>query len=121
MYRTFNEYLVSKFGQNEADFIVDGCVETVIPMDESEANRIVVFYTGDMLSLSVFYGDFQRRHYKAMRAFIDTLKTVEKIEVLPYHTMGEVKYQKLGLEYPLKGIEPPTKERVQNAKNILMK
>ncbi|MBQ4269761.1 MAG: hypothetical protein IJB97_08965 [Clostridia bacterium] len=72
MYRTFNEYLVSKFGQNEADFIVDGCVETVIPMDESEANRIVVFYTGDMLSLSVFYGDFQRRHYKAMRAFIDT-------------------------------------------------
>ena len=53
------------------------------------------------------------------RAFIDTLQTVERIEVLPYHTMGEVKYQKLGIEYPLKGVEPPTKERVLNAKRIL--
>ena len=53
------------------------------------------------------------------RAFIDTLKTVEKVEVLPYHTMGEVKYQKLGIAYPLEGVEPPKKERVQNAKRIL--
>ncbi len=51
--------------------------------------------------------------------FIATLKNVEKIEVLPYHTMGVVKYEKLGLEYPLKGVEAPTKERVLNAKNIL--
>lgn len=53
------------------------------------------------------------------RAFIDTLQTVEKVEVLPYHTMGAVKYEKLGLEYPLKGVESPSKERVQNAKRIL--
>ena len=53
------------------------------------------------------------------RAFIDTLSTVEKVEVLPYHTMGEVKYQKLGIPYPLEGVEPPKKERVQNAKRIL--
>ncbi len=50
--------------------------------------------------------------------FIKTIN-VEKVEVLPYHTMGEVKYQKLGIEYPLKGVKPPTKERVQNAKSIL--
>ena len=56
---------------------------------------------------------------KRLRAFIDTLETVEKVEVLPYHTLGEVKYEKLGYEYPLKGVEPPTKERVQNAKRIL--
>ena len=48
-----------------------------------------------------------------------TLKTVEKVEVLPYHTMGVVKYEKLGYEYPLKGVQPPDKERVQNAKRIL--
>jgi pyruvate formate lyase activating enzyme len=53
------------------------------------------------------------------RAFIETLSTVEKIEVLPYHTMGEVKYEKLGIEYPLKGVESPKKERVMNAKRIL--
>ena len=56
---------------------------------------------------------------QSTRAFIDTLKTVEKVEVLPYHTMGEVKYEKLGIEYPLKGVETPTKERVLNAKRIL--
>ncbi len=53
------------------------------------------------------------------RAFIDTLQNVEKVEVLPYHTMGIVKYEKLGLEYPLKGVEAPTKARVENAKKIL--
>ena len=51
--------------------------------------------------------------------FIKTLKTVEKVEVLPYHTMGEVKYQKMGMEYSLKGVLPPTKERVKNAREIL--
>ncbi len=54
-----------------------------------------------------------------LKEFVDGLKTVEKVEVLPYHTMGVVKYENLGLEYPLKGVEPPSKERVQNAKRIL--
>ena len=53
------------------------------------------------------------------REFLDTLQTVEKVEVLPYHTMGVVKYEKLGLEYPLKGVEAPTKESVEKAKRIL--
>lgn len=53
------------------------------------------------------------------RAFIDTLKNVEKVEVLPYHTLGVVKYEKLGLEYPLAGVEAPKKERVAFAKKIL--
>ena len=51
--------------------------------------------------------------------FIKTLSTVEKVEVLPYHTMGEVKYEKMGMQYALKGVQPPTKERVVNARNIL--
>ena len=51
--------------------------------------------------------------------FIDTLQTVERVEVLPYHTMGTVKYEKLGMEYPLKDAVPPTKERIANAKRIL--
>ena len=51
--------------------------------------------------------------------FVKGLTNVEKIEVLPYHTMGVVKYQKLGLDYPLKGVKAPTKESVLNAKKIL--
>ncbi len=56
----------------------------------------------------------------ATRKFIDELSSVERVEVLPYHTMGEVKYEKLGIEYPLKGVQPPSKERVQGAKRILI-
>ena len=50
--------------------------------------------------------------------FIATLKNVEKVEVLPYHTLGVYKWKELGLEYPLEGVEPPTTDRVENAKRI---
>jgi len=53
------------------------------------------------------------------KEFIDTLNTVDKIEVLPYHTMGIVKYENLNIPYRLKGIEPPTKEEVRHAKELL--
>lgn len=58
-------------------------------------------------------------YLKKTKDFINTLSNVEKVEVLPYHTMGEVKYQKLNLEYALKEVNPPSKERVLNAKAIL--
>ncbi len=58
-------------------------------------------------------------YLKKTAEFINTLSNVEKVEVLPYHTMGEVKYEKLNLEYSLKGVKPPLKERVINAKAIL--
>ena len=52
-------------------------------------------------------------------AFIQTLNNVEKVEILPYHTFGEYKWKELGYDYPLAGIEPPTKERIKNANEIL--
>ena len=53
--------------------------------------------------------------------FIKTLKTVERVEVLPYHTLGIHKWETLGIENVLEneGISTPTKDRVINAKNIL--
>ena len=51
--------------------------------------------------------------------FIKTLKNVERVEVLPYHTLGIFKWEELGYEYPLEGIDPPTNERVKNAQKIL--
>lgn len=51
--------------------------------------------------------------------FIHTLKNVERVEVLPYHTLGVFKWEQLGIDYPLKGIHPPAQERVRNAEEIL--
>ena len=41
------------------------------------------------------------------------------MEVLPYHTLGAYKWGALGMKYPLEGIAPPSKERVENANHLL--
>lgn len=53
--------------------------------------------------------------------FISSLSNVEKIDVLPYHKLGVYKWEALGLAYPLDHINPPSKERVENAVTILEK
>ena len=55
----------------------------------------------------------------AMEAFLDTLHNVERVEVLPYHTMGVFKWEKLGIPYPLEGIAPPTAAQTARAREIL--
>lgn len=62
--------------------------------------------------------DFDEDLYQ-LAAFIRTLTNVEKIEVLPYHKLGVYKWEALGLDYQLEGIEPPTVDRVKNAESIL--
>ncbi len=53
------------------------------------------------------------------RAFIETLKTVKKIEVLPYHDFGKTKWYEMGLKYPLEGVKIPTQEETEKAEKIL--
>ena len=54
-----------------------------------------------------------------LRNFISSLKTVQKVELLPYHNMGTYKWNKLGLNYELKKVTPPNPEDLQKAKSIL--
>ena len=58
-------------------------------------------------------------YLEQLRDFIKPLGNVERIDVLPYHTMGIYKYEKLGIAYPLKDVNPPSAERVENANRIL--
>lgn len=56
---------------------------------------------------------------KKTKEFIDTLKTVDKVEVLPYHKLGITEWERLGIPYKLEGIDPPTDEQQKLAKSIL--
>ncbi len=60
------------------------------------------------------------KYLNELNDFIKTLNNVSKVEVLPYHTMGIVKYQKMNIDYPLEGVEAPTKDEVKIAKDILI-
>ncbi|MBE6902310.1 MAG: pyruvate formate lyase-activating protein [Ruminococcaceae bacterium] len=64
--------------------------------------------------------DDEEQHYKLGR-FIGTLRSVKALDVLPYHDMGVPKYEALGIDYPLKGTEPATKELALKTKQAIMR
>ena len=53
--------------------------------------------------------------------FIGSLKNVKALDVLPFHNLGKVKYEKLGFPYKLKDMENLSKEKAQSAKNHILK
>lgn len=56
---------------------------------------------------------------RKLHEFLETLGNIQRIEVIPYHTMGIYKWGNMGLSYPLDGINPPAKEQVERAEKIL--
>lgn len=54
-----------------------------------------------------------------LREFISTLKSVEKVEVLPYHDLGKFKWEQLGEVYPLENVRTADNDDVKRAKKIL--
>ena len=59
-------------------------------------------------------------YLKQLGAFIAELHNVKALDVLPYHTMGAVKYQNLGMEYPLEGVRALEKSEAVKARNIIL-
>lgn len=56
----------------------------------------------------------------ALGKFMRTLFNVEKLEVLPYHSMGRVKYENLGIPYPLEGTPQLTKAEAARAEAVIL-
>lgn len=54
-----------------------------------------------------------------LKSFISSLKTVQKVELLPYHDMGKYKWEKLNIPYELENVRNATEEDVKRAKQIL--
>lgn len=51
--------------------------------------------------------------------FVSSLSNVQRFEVLPYHTLGVPKWEKLGIAYSLQEVDPPSAELVAHANEIL--
>ena len=51
--------------------------------------------------------------------FADKLQGVKVIHLLPYHRLGQDKYEGLGRDYPMKDILPPTKEQMEMLKKVV--
>ncbi len=54
-----------------------------------------------------------------LKQFIASLKTVQKVEIQPYHSMGKFKWENLGLKYDLENIRNANEDDIKRAKNIL--
>lgn len=130
---TREEPFFSKFNelmQYTALFLLD-----IKHIDEKEHIRLTGHTNKNILDLATYLSDMKKpvwiRHVLVpkrsdkdeyldrLHEFILTLHNVERVEVLPYHTLGAYKWKELGMEYPLEGIDPPTAERVENARKRL--
>lgn len=52
--------------------------------------------------------------------FLGEFKNIKALDILPYHTMGIVKYEQLKMDYPLKEIDALSKEDAIKAKTVVL-
>ena len=61
------------------------------------------------------------KHLQDLGKLLAGFRNLEGLEVLPYHTMGKVKYDKLGLSYPLEQVENMDGEKAKEARNVILR
>ncbi len=130
---TREEPFFSKF--NELMNLTDLFLLDIKQINDDKHRDLTGFSNSNILDLAQYLSD-QGKHMwirhvlvptittdeddlRKTKEFIDTLKTVDKVEVLPYHKLGITEWERLGIPYKLEGIDPPTDEEQKLAKSIL--
>jgi pyruvate formate lyase activating enzyme len=62
-----------------------------------------------------------RSNVEGLAQFISTLRNVEKVEILPFHKMGEYKWKQMGYPYVLENTDIPTSELIGEITAIFKK
>lgn len=130
---TFEEPFFSKFKQLMQ--VTDLVLLDIKHIDEKAHKELTGHTNQNILEFAKYLSDIQKtvwiRHVlvptintdevylKRLHQFVAQLKNVERVEVLPYHTLGAYKWKELGLEYPLEGIPTPSDQQLQIANTIL--
>ena len=130
---TRDEPFFSKF--NELMNYTDLFLLDIKEMDNERHSYITGFSNDNILDMAKYLSEIKKpvwiRHVLVpqlsdfdedldkLSEFIDTLDNVERVEVLPYHTLGAFKWETLGIPYSLNGVCPPDKERISNANKKL--
>ena len=130
---TREEPFFSKF--NELMKVTDLFMLDIKQIDDEKHKKLTGWTNSNILDLAQYLSDNGKamwiRHVlvpgittddadlEKLRDFGGSLKTVERFEILPYHTLGVFKWENLGIPYELGDVMPPTKEEIAHAEEIL--
>jgi len=63
---------------------------------------------------------YNEDYLKKLGRFLSGLKNIVALDVLPYHDMAVPKYENLGIDYPLKGVQPLSKSEALKARDFIL-
>ena len=128
-----SEQMMSKF--DRLIEVTDLVMLDIKHMDDEEHKKLTGHSNRNILAFSEYLKAHNRpvwiRHVvvpgitdkpeslKAVGRYLATLPNMEKLEVLPYHSLGEVKYHNLGIDYPLKGVPQLMKTQAAEAESVI--
>ncbi|MGN0342911.1 MAG: pyruvate formate-lyase-activating protein [Roseburia sp.] len=130
---TLEEPFISKF--NELMELTDLFMLDIKEINDEKHKVLTKWSNSNILQMAQYLSDHGKdmwiRHVlvpdltddeeglKELNTFIKSLKTVTRVEILPYHTLGKFKWEKLGIDYPLEGVRTPSEEEVKTAEDLL--
>lgn len=130
---TREEAFLEKF--NELMKVTDLFMLDIKQMNDEKHKNLTGWTNANILDLAKYLSDNGKamwiRHVlvpgitsededlEQLRDFVASLKTVERFEILPYHTLGVFKWADLGVDYELEGVLPPTKDEIKHAEDVL--